>query len=225
MMITKVEALISQCHSLDAQVAVFPDAFIGGYPKVAEFNIHADGRSPEGREEFAAYYRQSIVVPGPETLRLGDAARKANLFLTNGIIERESATLYCTVLFFGPNGTLLGKHRKLMSAGVDDQFWGIGDGSTLTVVDSPFGKIGAVACWENYMPLLRAAMHAQGIEIYCALLRMIETVGCPRCDTVPWRGDAACRQPVNIYDEKTFQVRCKINSQQATTTSSCGAEA
>lgn len=167
-MITKVEALISQCHSLDAQVAVFPDAFIGGYPKVAEFNIHADGRSPEGREEFAAYYRQSIVVPGPETLRLGDAARKANLFLTNGIIERESATLYCTVLFFGPNGTPLGKHRKLMSAGVDDQFWGIGDGSTLTVVDSPFGKIGAVACWENYMPLLRAAMHAQGIEIYCA---------------------------------------------------------
>jgi nitrilase len=223
MMITKVEALISQCHSLDAQVAVFPDAFIGGYPKVAEFNIHADGRSPEGREEFAAYYRQSIVVPGPETLRLGDAARKANLFLTNGIIERESATLYFTVLFFGPNGTPLGKNRKLIQQASTISSVGIGDGSTLTVVDSRQNL--SCRLLGNYMPLLRAAMHAQGIEIYCALLRMIETVGCPRCDTVPWRGDAACRQPVNIYDEKTFQVRCKINSQQATTTSSCGAEA
>jgi len=85
-----------------------------------------------------------------------------------GAIERDGGTLYCTALFFGPDGRLLGKHRKLMPTALERLVWGCGDGSTLTVVDTPRGKIGAVICWENYMPLLRTAMYAKGVELYCA---------------------------------------------------------
>jgi nitrilase len=85
-----------------------------------------------------------------------------------GVIEREIGTLYCTVLFFAPNGTLLGKHRKVMPTAMERIIWGYGDGSTLPVFDTRLGKLGAVICWENYMPLLRMTMYAKGIELYCA---------------------------------------------------------
>src|SRR5690606_31218264 len=78
------------------------------------------------------------------------------------------ATLYCTTLLFGPDGAFLAKHRKLMPTGSERLVWGQGDGSTLAVTQTPFGKVGTVICWENYMPLLRAAMYAKGVEIYCA---------------------------------------------------------
>ena len=84
------------------------------------------------------------------------------------MIEREGGTLYCTVLFFDPRGTLLGKHRKLMPTAMERVVWGMGDGSTMPVFSTEVGKIGAVICWENYMPLLRTAMYSKGIELYCA---------------------------------------------------------
>jgi nitrilase len=90
------------------------------------------------------------------------------LHLVAGVIERDGGTLYCTVLFFGPEGQLLGKHRKLMPTALERLVWGQGDGSTLTVLDTPLGKLGAVICWENYMPMLRMAMYAKGIQLYCA---------------------------------------------------------
>ena len=90
------------------------------------------------------------------------------MWLAIGVIERDGGTLYCTVLFFAPDGTLAGKHRKLMPTAMERLIWGFGDGSTLPVIESGFGKIGAVICWENYMPLLRAAMYAKGIQFYCA---------------------------------------------------------
>jgi nitrilase len=85
-----------------------------------------------------------------------------------GAIEREHGTCYCTVLFFGPDGALLGKHRKLMPTVMERVIWGFGDGSTLTAVDSPYGRIGSVICWENYMPMLRMAMYAKNVTLYCA---------------------------------------------------------
>jgi nitrilase len=88
--------------------------------------------------------------------------------LVVGVIERAGGTLYCTAVFIGPDGRLLGKHRKLMPTASERLIWGFGDGSTLTVVPTPLGRIGAVICWENYMPQLRLAMYAQGIELYCA---------------------------------------------------------
>ncbi|KDB70439.1 LysR substrate-binding domain protein [Bordetella bronchiseptica B20-10725633] len=91
-----------------------------------------------------------------------------DMFIVVGVIERDGGTLYCTILFFSPEGELLGKHRKLMPTALERLLWGYGDGSTFPVYDTPLGKLGAVVCWENYMPLLRMAMYGKQIQIYCA---------------------------------------------------------
>jgi nitrilase len=150
-----------------AELVVFPEAFLSGYPKGADFGAVIGSRSPEGREWFRRYYDSSVDVPGPAVYRLGEIARDHGVHLVIGVIERTHGTLYCSVLFIGPDGPLLGKHRKLMPTAMERLIWGFGDGSTLTVIPTPIGRIGAVICWENYMPQLRLAMYGQGIELYC----------------------------------------------------------
>ena len=164
----KAERLIAEAAAGGTRLAVFPEAFIGGYPKGADFGARVGSRTPEGRKLFRRYFEDAIDVPGPETARLGEAARAHGLWLTIGVIERDGGTLYCTVLFFAPDGTLAGKHRKLMPTAMERLIWGFGDGSTMPVLETGFGKMGAVICWENYMPLLRAAMYRKGIQLYCA---------------------------------------------------------
>ncbi len=166
--VAKAVGLIGECAKRGAQVVVFPEAFIGGYPKGASFDISIGVRTLQGRDEYVAYWESAIDVPGKETALIGNAVRKAKIFLTIGVIERDGGTLYCTALFFGPDGTLLGKHRKLMPTAAERLCWGFGDGSTLATVDTPWGKMGAVICWENYMPLLRTAMYSKGLSLYCA---------------------------------------------------------
>jgi nitrilase len=122
----------------------------------------------EGRDEYKRYWESSIDVPGTATDALGHIARDNNIYLVIGVIERDLGTLYCCALFFSPNGDLLGKHRKLMPTGCERLIWGFGDGSTMPVFDTPYGRIGSVICWENYMPLMRAAMYAKGVRIWCA---------------------------------------------------------
>jgi nitrilase len=166
--IEKLGDLASTARKTGASLAVFPEAFVGGYPKGANFGTTLGIRTPEGREQFRAYYENAIEVPGPETEQIGKIARDNQLHLVVGVIERAGGTLYCTILFFSPAGELLGKHRKLMPTALERIIWGCGDGSTLAVLDTPLGKLGAVICWENYMPLLRTAMYAKGIQLYCA---------------------------------------------------------
>lgn len=166
--VAKAVTLIDECAKRGAQLAVFPEAFIGGYPKGASFEISIGVRTLNGRDEYVAYWEAAIEVPGKETVIIGNAVRKAKMFVTMGVIERDGGTLYCTALFFGPDGTLLGKHRKLMPTAAERLCWGFGDGSTLTAVDTPWGKMGAVICWENYMPMLRTAMYSKGLSLYCA---------------------------------------------------------
>lgn len=166
--LAKAVELIAECGTRGAKIAVFPEAYIGGYPKGGDFHIYLGARTPEGRDEYTAYWRRAIAVPGPETDILAKAAKDAGLYLTIGVIERDGGTLHCTALFFGPEGTLLGKHRKLMPTALERLCWGFGDGSTLTTVPTPWGPLGSVICWENYMPMLRMAMYNKGIAIYCA---------------------------------------------------------
>ena len=104
---------------------------------------------------------------GPEVSQLAALAGKYKVFLVIGVVERAGYTLYNTVLTFDPLGKYLGKHRKLMPTALERVFWGCGDGSTIPVYDTPLGKIGALICWENRMPLLRTAMYAKGIPISC----------------------------------------------------------
>ncbi|SDC83584.1 nitrilase [Cupriavidus sp. YR651] len=165
--VDKAAALIAEARQRGAEVALFPEAFIGGYPKGADFHIFIGARTPEGRQEYARYQRRAIRVPGPETDVLGQAARDASMYVVIGVIEQDGGTLYCTALYFGPDGALLGKHRKLMPTAAERLCWGFGDGSTLDVVDTPWGPLAAVICWENYMPLLRTAMYGKGVAIYC----------------------------------------------------------
>ena len=152
-----------------AELVVFPEAFVGGYPKGLDFGVTLGVRSPEGREDFRRLFESAIDVPGPATEFIGSVAKGHAIHLVVGVIERDGGTLYCTALIFGPDGQMLGKHRKLMPTAMERVIWGCGDGSTLPVVTTNLGKIGSVICWENYMPLLRTAMYAKGVELYCAI--------------------------------------------------------
>ncbi len=160
--------LIAEAVGQGAALAVFPEAFISCYPKGLDFGSRVGVRLPEGREDFRRYWASAVDVPGPITAALAAAAAENNVYVVIGVIEREGGTLYCTALFFSPDGRLMGKHRKLMPTATERLVWGFGDGSTLPVFDTPLGKIGAVICWENYMPLLRFAMYSKGIQLYCA---------------------------------------------------------
>lgn len=151
-----------------AKLVVFPEAFVSVYPKGLDFGARVGMRSPEGRDDFRRYWESAIDVPGPATDILAASARDNNIYLVIGVIERDIGTLYCTVLFFAPDGKLMGKHRKLMPTAMERLIWGFGDGSTLPVFETPLGKIGSVICWENYMPMLRMAMYSKGIQLYCA---------------------------------------------------------
>src|SRR5262245_6300190 len=166
--LAKLRDLAADAARTGARLAVFPEAFVSAYPKGLGFGARMGMRSPEGREEFRRYFESAIAVPGPAAEAIGAAARESRLFLVVGVIERDGGTLYCTALFFGPDGVLLGKHRKLMPTALERLVWGQGDGSTLTVLDTEFGKIGAAICWENYMPLLRTALYAKGVQLWCA---------------------------------------------------------
>lgn len=166
--LVKLERFAGICAEKQAALAVFPEAFIGGYPKGMSFGATLGIRTDEGRALFQQYATGAITVPGVMTERIGRIAKEHALFLVVGVIERDGGTLYCTVVYIGPDGALLGKHRKLMPTAIERLIWGFGDGSTLSVIDSPIGKFGALICWENYMPLARMAMYGQHIQIYCA---------------------------------------------------------
>lgn len=164
----KLAVLAEKARVAGAELVLFPEAFIGGYPKGSQFGISLGRRTSEGRDEFRRYYESAIEIPGPEIEIMGNVARDNSLYLVCGVVERSGGTLYCTVVFFDSTGTYLGKHRKVMPTALERAVWGCGDGSTLPVLQTPYGKVGAVICWENYMPLLRTAMYSKGIEIYCA---------------------------------------------------------
>lgn len=164
----KVHDLATQAAAGGARLVLFPEAFVSAYPRGLDFGAVVGSRSEEGREDFRRYWESSVEVPGPAVEELGRVAGNNRIYLVVGVVERDGGTLYCCILFFAPDGSFLGKHRKIMPTGSERLVWGFGDGSTLPVFDTPLGKLGAVICWENYMPLMRAAMYAKGIEIYCA---------------------------------------------------------
>jgi len=164
--------LVDQAARQGAKLILFPEAFVPAYPRGLGFGTVVGGRSPAGRRTWQRYWANAVDVPGPATEVLGAAAREAGVYLAIGVIERDNqfsrGTLYCTLLYFGPDGRLLAKHRKLKPTAAERLIWGEGDGSTLAVVETEFGKIGGLICWENYMPLARMAMYGKGVEIYLA---------------------------------------------------------
>ncbi len=170
--VEKACRLTAEAAAQGARLILFPEAFIPCYPRGLSFGAVVGSRTAEGRRTWEAYWANSVAVPGPAPDALAAAARAAGAYLAVGVIERDSrfsgGTLYCTLLYFGPDGRLLGKHRKLKPTASERLVWGEGDGSTLTVIETPFGRAGGLICWENYMPLARMAMYGKGVQIYLA---------------------------------------------------------
>jgi nitrilase len=164
--LAKATAMLETAAAAGAEIVVFPEVFIPGTP------IWFDsGRIWHGDEQwYAMLVDQAVVVPGPVTEQLGAAARAAGSYVVIGVDEREprGTTIYNTTLYFGPDGDLLAKHRKLVPTGSERTVWGMGDGSTLGVVETPYGRLGGLTCWENYMPLARFHQYAQGVDIWAA---------------------------------------------------------
>lgn len=170
--VQKTCRLIEEASSAGAKLILFPEAFIPAYPRGLSFGTVVGSRTDEGRRTWHAYWDNAVDVPGRETAMLAEAASKAGAYVSIGIIEKDTTysggTLYCTLLYFSPEGKLLGKHRKLKPTAAERLIWGEGDGSTMPVFATPYGTIGGLICWENYMPLARMAMYGKGVEIYLA---------------------------------------------------------
>jgi nitrilase len=161
----KALALLEKAAADGARLVVFPEAFLPAWPAWIDEVLPG--------EDAAWHLRlleQSVAVPGPVTDRLGAAARAAGVHLVMGVNEREPSggTVYNTILYFGDDGRLLGRHRKLVPTHAERLVWGMGDGSDLAVHPTPVGRVGGLICWENYMPLARFALYAQGVEIWVA---------------------------------------------------------
>jgi nitrilase len=159
----KACALVKEAAANGASLVVFPETFIPTYPDWV-------WRLPAWNDErfVRLLVEQSVAIPSPTTERLAEAARESGVYIAMGINEIDGSTLYNTLLYLAPDGAIVGRHRKLMPTGGERTVWGMGDGSTLDTVDTPFGVVGGLICWENYMPLARAAMYAKGVEIYLA---------------------------------------------------------
>jgi len=170
--VKKTCELIAEVAGQGAKLVLFPEAFVPAYPRGLSFGTVVGSRSPQGRRTWQAYWANAVEVPGPSTEALAKACRQAKAYVAIGVNERDRqfshGTLYYTLLYFGPDGTLLGKHRKLKPTAAERLIWGEGDGSTLIAIDTEFGKVGGLICWENYMPLARMAIYAKGVEIYLA---------------------------------------------------------
>ncbi len=169
--VDRVVELVAEAAAEGARLVLFPEAFVGGYPWGLHFGTSVGGRSDAGKETFRLYYESAITIPGPEATRLAEAAKEHGVILAVGVMERpptRGGTLYCTLAVWGPDGALLGIHRKLKPTAAERLIWGEGDGSTLPVFETDIGRVGGLICWENYMPLARMALYGKGLEIHLA---------------------------------------------------------
>lgn len=169
--IKKTGMLVTDAVNNGANLVLFPEAFIPAYPRGLSFGTVVGSRSSEGKSTWLRYWDNSLEIPGEDQEELGNIAKKHNLYLVIGVIEKDQdtqGTLYCTLLYFAPDGKLIGKHRKLKPTAAERIIWGEGDGSDLQVHQTELGRIGGLICWENYMPLARMALYKQGIQIYLA---------------------------------------------------------
>ncbi len=152
------------------ELLLFPESFIPCYPRGLSFDAVIGKRSMKSRDNWLEYWENSLDVNSTHFELLRAAIKKAGIFVGLGVTERESVggSLFCTLLYFAPDGTLMGKHRKIKPTGLERYIWAESDGSTLMSFDTKIGKIGGLICWENYMPLARQAMYHQGVDIYLA---------------------------------------------------------
>src|SRR5919206_2449086 len=167
--IEKLARLATEVARGGAQLLVFPEAFIPAYPSSVWARALAGWAEPGAKEAFALLARESLEIPSDAADRLGEIARENEVWLVTGVTERDPerpGTLYNTLLYHAPDGSLALKHRKLVPTNHERLVWGQGDGDGLRALETPIGRIGGLICWENYMPLARFALYESGVEIY-----------------------------------------------------------
>ena len=167
----KQAALTAEAAGAGARLVVFPEAFVPAYPSSVWAKFLAGWGDQRAKDAFAMLAREAVEVPGPAADRLGEIARENDVWLVTGVTERDPArpgTLYNTLLYHAPDGRLALTHRKLVLTNHERLVWGQGDGRGLETIETPFGRLGGLVCWENYMPLARFALYEAGMEVYIA---------------------------------------------------------
>lgn len=162
-----MQNMAKQAADAHAQLIVFPEALLGGYPKGMDFGASVGIRTAEGRKIFQQYASCAVTIGDDTWFALVKIAIKHKLHLLTGFVEQDGGTLYCSTVLLSPEGEILNVRRKLMPTAQERVIWGQGDGKGLEVLETPIGRIGAAICWENYMPLLRMALYQQQIQLYC----------------------------------------------------------
>ena len=169
--IEKAVQLIEQAASANAELIIFPEAYISGYPAWI-WRLKPGGDWDLNEILHSRLLWSAVDIDAGDLEPLCDIARKNKVTIVCGMNERDSAlskaTLYNTAVIIGKDGSILNRHRKTMPTNPERMVWGFGDGSGLHVVDTSAGRVGTLICWENYMPLARYTLYSQGIEIYIA---------------------------------------------------------
>ena len=166
--IDKVCAQIREAGENGAELIVFPESLIPCYPYGLTYGFTVGSRTESCRDDWKIYYDNAVLCPSADTDRIGAAAREAGAYVSIGYTERgkNKGTLYCSNMIFGPDGKLLCNHRKLKPTGAERIVWGDADRDYFPTVDSPWGTMGALICWESYMPLARVALYDKGVTLY-----------------------------------------------------------
>ena len=165
--VEKALRLIDEAAANGAELIVFPELFIPGYPFGMTFGFTVGSRNAAGREDWKKYYDNSLLSDGVEMKRLIASAAEHNIYLSIGYSERDAVTgtLYNSNMMISPDGTAM-NHRKLKPTGSERVVWGDGDRDFFPVMDTPWGPMGNLICWESYMPLARVALYSKGISLY-----------------------------------------------------------
>ncbi|MCQ2010334.1 carbon-nitrogen hydrolase family protein [Sporolactobacillus sp. STSJ-5] len=170
--VDKVVSEILAAGEQGADLIVFPESYVPCYPFGMSFGFKVGSRNEDGRKDWKVYYDHAMLVPSEDTDRIAKAARDAHAFVSLGITERDATncSLYCTNLFFSPEGELVGKHRKIKPTGAERYIWADCHEREFMfpIVDTPWGNMGSLICWENYMPLARVALYQKGVALYVA---------------------------------------------------------
>jgi nitrilase len=169
--IDKIETVAREAAGTGAELVVFPETFVSVYPSSRWAKAFAGWENTGAKETFARLAQESIAVGSPSELRLGAAAKELGIWLVTGVNEvdpERPGTIYNSLLYHSPAGELALHHRKLVPTNHERLIWGQGDGRGLSAVETGFGRIGGLICWENYMPLARVALYESGVEIYVA---------------------------------------------------------
>lgn len=179
---------LREAKDLSVDLVVFPEAFIGGYPKGMDFGVRVGMRSLEGREQFKLYFDSAIERNSSQMQHICELIKEAYINTVLGIIEKVGGTLYCSSVCISRDGAILSWHRKLMPTAMERVIWGQGDGSMMQVAKTDIGVVSMAICWENYMPLYRSYLYDQGTQIHCVSTVDDRDVWLPTMQTIALEG-------------------------------------